>query len=326
MSEPYIGARGVATAKTLAPVANGGRTGGRTLAIVRRSALALALLVSGGIGAAARPVEPPSAAAPTTTCDLIETAAAENGLPVDYFTRLIWRESSFRSEVVSPVGAQGIAQFMPGTAAERGLSDPFDPLQAIPASAQLLRSLAGRFGNLGLAAAAYNSGPRRVADWLAGSGGLPQETRNYVAVITGRTAEEWRSLVPGSSEAADPTANTETTEEAGQNCRAVLAALNAPVPTTVALRAPQVDVEWQPWGVQVAANFSQDRAMASYRSLQERFPLLANRDPLIVRLRNLSLGTRPMVHIRVPAPTREAANGLCQQLRDKGAACVVLKN
>ena len=56
---------------------------------------------------------------------------------------------------------------MPETAAERGLDNPFDPLQAIPESARLLRDLSKKFGNLGLAAAAYNAGPKRVEDWLA---------------------------------------------------------------------------------------------------------------------------------------------------------------
>jgi soluble lytic murein transglycosylase-like protein len=78
------------------------------------------------------------------------------------------------------VGAQGIAQFMPGTAQERGLADPFDPEQAIPAAASLLRDLSQRFGNLGLAAAAYNGGPNRVSAWLAGNGSLPAETQDYV--------------------------------------------------------------------------------------------------------------------------------------------------
>ena len=53
----------------------------------------------------------------------------------------------------------GVAQFMSGTASERGLADPFDPATAIPASAKLLAELARRFGNLGLSAAAYNAGP-----------------------------------------------------------------------------------------------------------------------------------------------------------------------
>src|SRR3712207_3557464 len=80
---------------------------------------------------------------------------------------------------------------MPGTAAERGLLDPFDPEQAIPKSAELLRDHVRRFGNIGLAAAAYNGGPGRVANWLAVRGGLPEETRSYVLRITGRSAEDW---------------------------------------------------------------------------------------------------------------------------------------
>src|SRR5206468_10266328 len=87
--------------------------------------------------------------------------------------------------------ARGIAQFMPRTASERGLLDPHDPVQALPKSAEFLHELLHEFGNLGLAAAAYNAGPRRVRDWLEGRGGLPAETQNYVLRITGRSADEW---------------------------------------------------------------------------------------------------------------------------------------
>ena len=104
-----------------------------------------------------------------TVCRLIEHAAGANRLPVEFLTRLIWRESSFRAGAVSPAGARGIAQFMPGTAQERGLADPFDPEQAIPKAARLLADLRRRFGNLGVAAAAYNAGPARVGDWLRGT-------------------------------------------------------------------------------------------------------------------------------------------------------------
>src|SRR5207245_1128515 len=79
------------------------------------------------------------------------------------------------------------------TAVLYGLGDPFDPAQALPASARLLSELVDRFGNLGLAAAAYNAGPRRVVDWLANRGSLPRETRNYVQIITGEAPEQWRS-------------------------------------------------------------------------------------------------------------------------------------
>ncbi len=122
---------------------------------------------------------------------LIIAAAAANGLPGDFFLRLLRQESGLNPNAVSPVGALGIAQFMPGTAAERGLRNPFDPLEAIPKSAELLREHRVRFGNLGLAAAAYNAGPQRVRSWLEGRSGMPTETRDYVVRITGRTVEEW---------------------------------------------------------------------------------------------------------------------------------------
>ncbi|QGY03805.1 lytic transglycosylase domain-containing protein [Methylobacterium mesophilicum SR1.6/6] len=122
---------------------------------------------------------------------LIASAATANDLPSDFFLRLLRQESGLNPLAVSPVGAQGIAQFMPGTAAERGLRDPFDPVEAIPKSAELLREHRARFGNLGLAAAAYNAGPQRVRGWLDGRSGMPAETRDYVVRITGRTLEDW---------------------------------------------------------------------------------------------------------------------------------------
>src|SRR5262249_15977969 len=73
---------------------------------------------------------------------------------------------------------------------------PFDPLQALPASARLLHHLQGRYGNLGLAAAAYNAGESRVNKWLRG-GGLPRETRNYVRIITGVPVEQWKGAGAG---------------------------------------------------------------------------------------------------------------------------------
>ena len=124
-------------------------------------------------------------------CEQLASAAQLHGLPVAFLARLIWQESRFNPRAVSPVGARGLAQFMPRTAAEYGLEDPFDPLAALPASARFLRELHDRFGNLGLAAAAYNAGPGRIQNWLARRGKLPEETRNYVRIITGQPAESW---------------------------------------------------------------------------------------------------------------------------------------
>jgi soluble lytic murein transglycosylase-like protein len=87
-------------------------------------------------------------------CHLVEAAAAANRLPLEFFARVIWQESRFRSDAIGPVTrsgkrAQGIAQFMPMTAAERLLRDPFDPAEALPKSAEFLRELHEQFGNFG---------------------------------------------------------------------------------------------------------------------------------------------------------------------------------
>ena len=152
------------------------------------------LLATGTAGAPARAqgMEPLD----HTVCRLIERAAGANRLPVEFLTRLIWRESSFRPGAISPAGARGIAQFMPGTVQERGLADPFDPEQAIPKAAHLLADLRRRFGNLGVAAAAYNAGPARVSLWLQGQSGLPAETRAYVRFVTRSAVEAWAGCWP----------------------------------------------------------------------------------------------------------------------------------
>lgn len=137
---------------------------------------------------------PPPETIEVATCRLIESAAGSAGLPVNLLTRLLWAESRFRADVTSPAGAQGVAQFMPETATDRGLADPYDPSQAIPHAAALLADLRQQFGNLGLAVAAYNAGPVRVSSWLAGRADLPRETLIYVVAVTGYTPDDWAGM------------------------------------------------------------------------------------------------------------------------------------
>ena len=124
-------------------------------------------------------------------CEALAQAASEQGLPIGFFARLIWQESRFDQWARSGAGARGLAQFMPLTAAEYGLHDPFDPLRSVAASARFLRELRDQFGNLGLAAAAYNAGGGRIRKWLNGQSSLPDETRNYVEIITGHPLTRW---------------------------------------------------------------------------------------------------------------------------------------
>ncbi|MBR0799660.1 lytic transglycosylase domain-containing protein [Bradyrhizobium jicamae] len=142
-------------------------------------------------GQADNSVAEPPAPGIDAFCQALKEAAEASEIPVAFFARLIWQESRFRLDEISRAGAQGVAQFMPETAADVGLDDPFDPFKALPASARLLRKLRDDFGNLGLAAAAYNAGSGRILKWLARQGELPRETRDYVRIITGTRAEDW---------------------------------------------------------------------------------------------------------------------------------------
>jgi hypothetical protein len=85
---------------------------------------------------------------------------------------------------------------MPDTARMRGLDDPFNPAEALFASAFYLAELARDFGNIGLAAVAYNGGEARAARFIGAKDGLPHETREYVHAITGYSAVAWRDAPP----------------------------------------------------------------------------------------------------------------------------------
>ncbi|MBB4040724.1 hypothetical protein GGR34_002381 [Microvirga flocculans] len=248
-------------------------------------------------------------------CRLIEGAAQSYRIPHELLTKLIWQESSFRAHVVSPAGAQGIAQFMPGTARERGLIDPFDPEQAIPKAAELIAHLADRFGNLGLAAAAYNGGPSRVASWLAGEAELPAETQRYVVAITGRTAQDWAadSGEAKSANRQDPDGTEQPT------CQQIVASLRLPG------REEATEAPFAPWGVQLAGNFSKERALAGFRRASQAYAsLLKDVQPMIIGTRLRYRGTRTFYRVRAPAETRQAAEQLCRNIRTAGGSCIVL--
>lgn len=115
--------------------------------------------------------------------DLVTTAALSSGLQPALLAALLQAESGFNPRAVSPAGALGIAQFMPGTARGMDLRNPFDPEQAIPAAARLLSGHVRAFGSTALALAAYNAGPGAVQRY----NGIPpyRETQGYVARVLG---------------------------------------------------------------------------------------------------------------------------------------------
>jgi hypothetical protein len=249
-----------------------------------------------------------------SVCRVIETAAKAQNIPVAFLTRLIWQESSFRADAVSPKGARGIAQFMPGTAAERGLANPFDPEEAIPKAAELLSDLRTRFGNLGLAAAAYNAGPARVTSWLAG-GFLPSETRTYVQIITRRPVEDW------TGDAADKT-NADATVFPATTCVQTTAAIRRFEPNEFASSAILA-----PWGVQIAGGFSKTAALAAYARARTSYPaVLGDFDPMVIGGRFRSRGNGAFYRVRAPARTRQVANSICDRIHRAGGVCIVLRS
>ncbi len=288
-----------------------------------RALLALALLAAmwpagaegaeGADGANQAAAGPPGPA--DRVCALIEAAAEGHGLPAAFLARLIWKESRFDARAVSHMGALGVAQFMPATAKRRGLADPFEPAEAIPAAAAYLAELRAEFGNLGLAAAAYNAGEERVAAWLAGRRGLPGETLDYVHSITFRPARWFREGEGGKGREVEPRPLVEGRPFA-EACRAL------PVMKTRAVLFE--GAEWQPWGVQVAGNPRRAAAMAQFGRVQARFAgILGERSPMVVRDR---LGGRRIWAVRIGAGSRREAGRLCDRLRAAGAACLVQRN
>jgi hypothetical protein len=274
------------------------------------------LLVRSGMALAAPIVNPeiaPPAAPGTvedTACRIVGRAAQSSHVPVALLTRLLWQESRFRAGARSPAGAQGIAQFMPGTAAEHGLTDPFDPEQAIPNAAKFLAELERRFGNFGLAAAAYNAGPNRVANWLAGSGSLPAETQAYVLALTGRAATDWAASL-GQAAQADEAADQ-------QSCAEV----------TAALRANQSagQIPLAPWGVQLSGNFSKAIALASFARAEQRYRgIIGNLQPMIIGGVLRSRGRLPFYRVLVPEASRAQADQTCNAILADGGACVAVR-
>lgn len=236
-------------------------------------------------------------------------------MPEAFLARLIWQESQFDPVALSPAGAEGIAQFMPGTGRLRKLQNAFDPAEALARSAEYLRFLTDKFGNLGLAAAAYNGGERRIENYVAnGGGGLPLETRNYVVIITGQPVAQWLAVPP---EPVDFTLLPAVAFQAA--CLDMAKAVRRPDLTTD-------PAHWQPWGVLIAQMNSADRARARFEDVQERFAeVLADEKLMLITVRNPNFGRRLRFSAMLGRQTRAEADDLCRQLKAAGGACIVQK-
>jgi len=281
--------------------------------MLRGNKLIVSITAAACLAFAAAPVhaEPPAV---EEICRTLARAATDNDLPEEFFTRLIWQESRFDPAAVSPAGAQGIAQFMPQTAAMRGLANAFEPLEALRESASYLRELRTTFrGNLGLAAAAYNAGPAQVEAWLAGRRLLPFETQAYVRIITGYTAEAWTAQPPPQMESS--------TAPTGERCVEIAKLMIERTRRRLPLSSSPA---WGPWGVQLAGNWSEGGVLAAYERLRRKYTgVLGDRLPLVLYGRR---GSGSPFVVRVSEKSQAEASALCTKLRGVGGACIVVRN
>ena len=248
-------------------------------------------------------------------CHVMEAVALANALPPEFFARLIWRESLFQADAVSPKGAEGIAQFMPSTARSKGLANSFNVIEALSTSSRYLSDLRQRFGNLGLAAAAYNAGEGGLRNFLE-SGRLPIETRDYVFAITGHSAETWRDKPP---ETAAPALNT--SKSFGEGC--------IELATSRRLREPVLmdSADCAPWGVQLSAHYNPSVASRLFVNSLEKLPSPLNAErALVVRQKSGNFGRRTRYAARIGRETRVEATKLCGAIRAVGVPCTVFKN
>lgn len=248
-------------------------------------------------------------------CQALEAFSTAQGLDPGFFARLIWQESRFDPNALSHAGAQGIAQFIPSTAALRGLIDAYNPALALEYSAEYLGVLVQRYGNPGLAAVAYNGGERRADGLVAQTGGLARETIDYVQIITGLTAEAWRDAPPEAHDfrLVKDKPFREACFDLARKSRLT--------------KYPRPEPALRPWGAQLAFGTTRDAARAAFkRRTRACRKLVADETIDLVRVRNRVSGKRGYVMARISRDSHEAAQRLCDRLRGAGCTCAVYRN
>ncbi|MFZ3580796.1 lytic transglycosylase domain-containing protein [Loktanella sp. DJP18] len=249
------------------------------------------------------------------TCQAIDAFAQVNDLDPAFFARLIWQESRFDPNALSPARARGIAQFIDSTAQMRGLRDSLNPAEALEYSAQYLGDLVRRFGNVGLAAVAYNGGEARAAGLIAGTGGLARETIDYVRIITGKSAETWRDAPP-----ADPDFRLQDGVPFRAACHDMarnraFSRFTPPAPV------------YAPFGIQMAYGLTEAAARRSFRNITRQCATAVSKEELqIVFVRHRVLGRNGYYAARLAAETGRTGNQTCNKLREQGCLCAVYPN
>ncbi|WP_181408069.1 lytic transglycosylase domain-containing protein [Pararhizobium mangrovi] len=248
-------------------------------------------------------------------CNAIEALARRHDLPPGYFARLIWQESRFDPNALSPKGAQGIAQFIPSTAKLRGLNDSFNPADALAKSAAYLSEMTRIYGNLGLAAVGYNAGEARIGPLVDDARPVPAETQNYVLTITGLPVTAWADAKPKD----DADYRLDKKKPFLQAC------LDLANTRSLPSLAPAPD--WKPWGAEIGAASTPASARRIFTTVKDSFPkVLDGEDPLIVPGHNASFGNRKRYTVRIGRDSRSAALQVCRSITASGGFCIVRRN
>jgi hypothetical protein len=148
---------------------------------------------------------------------------------------------------------------------------------------------------------------------------MPQETRNYVYAITGSSVDDWAAAGRnGKMPERAPTSS----------CRELMALLKrAPNPFVTELEQHITLGAAKLWGVQLAAGFSRDKALAMYaRAMKRLSAVIGDQDPSLLSSRLRSRGSSLFYQVRIGADTRPDADNLCNRIRRAGGACFVLRN
>ncbi len=251
------------------------------------------------------------------TCNAIKAFSERHGLNTDFFARLIWQESRFDPNALSHANARGIAQFIPSTAALRGLADPYNPADALEHSAQYLAEMVRRYGNEGMAAIGYNGGERRAEGFLQGNG-LAPETVNYVPIITGLNAEDWRDNPPKAHDM-----RLSKTDSFLPACYAM--AQNRRITPLARPKPPAPRIK--PWGVQVGFAQSRKAAEAGARNRTAACRgVLGNEKPELIYQPHRVASKKGYFFARYGRNSRDGATKLCDAMRRQGCDCRVMQN
>jgi hypothetical protein len=173
------------------------------------------------------------------------------------------------------------------------------------------------FGNLGLAAAAYNAGPYRVSRWLSHTGSLPDETIAYVQIVTGRSVWDWATHNEAKWNDMDFPEDV--------NCWTAPLVAN-PLGSAPTTTRPPSPVVWKQWGVQLVGAWNQGSVLAAFERLRRQYSeIFANREPVILHVRP-DFASVLMYEVRVAEDSQQSANQLCKRLKAAGCPCDVLRN